>query len=81
MNIHLGVWEGESEVKSNLETQIPAGFCCPGIRVIRQVLDEDTGGRRWFPPQTPWDYLKEIYREVFFFFQVLSGNKNYYLAE
>lgn len=46
MNIHQGVWEGESEVKSNLETQIPAGFVVLIYVQLGRSLMRTLGGRK-----------------------------------
>lgn len=46
MNIHQGVWEGESEVKSNLETQIPAGFVVLIYVQLGRPLMRTLGGRK-----------------------------------
>ena len=61
MNIHQGVWEGESEVKSNLETQIPAGFVVLIYVQLGRSLMRTLGQRKLCLSPADRDYLKGIY--------------------
>lgn len=66
MNIHQGVWEGESEVKSNLETQIPAGFVVLIYVQLGRSLMRTLGERKLGFTANALGLLKGIYRIVCF---------------
>lgn len=73
MNIHQGVREGESEVKSNLETEIPAGFfVLMYVQLGRSLMR--TLGRRKLPFTAN---ALELFKGNLCFCYALSLNMNY----